>query len=90
MAIFTEKAADSAGSFIFYPGRDWPKVAHQSEEGHKTQYVVGYIDFAPEEALAGGAGKKVMVVVPTFSKSEKSEPKVILAFVFRIIPSSSE
>ena len=90
MAIFTEKAADSAGSFVFYPGRDRPEVANQSEEGHKTECVVGQVDFALEEALAGGAGKKMMTVVPTFSKSEKSEPKVILAFVFGIIPAGSE
>ena len=90
MAIFTERAADLAGNFVFHPGRDRPEVAHQPEKGHQTEGVVGQVNFALEEALAGSTGKKMMVVVPTFSKGEESEPKIIFAFVLGFITAGSE
>ena len=90
MAIFTDRTAWSAGCLVLDPGGNGPEVAHQSDEGQQTECIVSQVDFALEEALAGGTGKKVMVIVPTFTESEKSEPEVILAFVFRVISTGAE
>src|SRR5580658_5897250 len=39
------------------------------------------IDFVPAEAVAGGNGMRVMVVVPAFAAGEKSDPPVIARIV---------
>src|SRR5258708_25008566 len=56
---------------------DFAEIPDDAEPGHNLQRVVGDVNFPPEEALARGSHKVMMVVVPAFAQGEQSEQPIV-------------
>ena len=63
------------------PGGDRTKFADQTEKRHHSQYSVCQIVFPLEKTLTGRTWKKMVVVVPTFTKGKKGYQGIVSAFV---------
>ena len=62
-------------------GGDENHIADEAEFFKEPNHPCGHIWLGPVHAVAGGAGKSVVVVVPTFPHGEDAEEEVVAAGV---------
>ena len=69
---------------------DRPEVPDESRGGKKPKTIVSQIDFPPVKTLSGTTPELVVIVMPTFAKSNYSEEKIIAAIVTGVIAAAAD
>lgn len=70
---------------VFHLLRDGAEVPDEAEPRKSLEAHVGGVELPPAEALAGGVGVAVMIIMPAFSEGDDGEERGVAAVVFRVV-----
>src|SRR5207244_2408321 len=68
-------------SLAYHSRRGLPNVVRQVKQAQDADDQVARVELPPAEAVPGGSGEGVMVVVPSFAKGEDAEEEAVAAMV---------
>src|SRR4051794_39325105 len=75
-----------SGSFSFRQTFVYAGSLHSlcdSKEGEDSDQQPGRVEFVPGQTVTGGAGMRMVIVVPAFSEGQKSNPPIVARIVSR-------